>query len=208
MAFKSYVELKASLLDWLIRPDLSALVGSFIDLFEGQANRALRTRWQETVMPAFVLTGGTITVPADHLGTRTMTLTTGQSLHFVTPQQFDDFPLAAGGLPRVYTLIGNQYIVGPAPTGASIARLVYWRRIPPLSTNSTNWLLANYPDTYLYGSLMHAAPYLNNDERLPTWIDMARRAMESVVADDIAAKYPGPLTIRNDVCPTDGGSMN
>lgn len=35
--------------------------------------------------------------------------------------------------------------------------------------NTTNWILENHPDLYLYASLTEAQPYLNNDERIATW---------------------------------------
>ena len=50
------------------------------------------------------------------------------------------------------------------------ARLRYRKLIPALSdTNTTNWVLARYPDLYLYGTAVHSAPYLQFDERLSMW---------------------------------------
>jgi hypothetical protein len=37
------------------------------------------------------------------------------------------------------------------------------------ASNTTNWLLTLAPDLYLYGSLLEAAPYIGNDERIPVW---------------------------------------
>lgn len=40
-----------------------------------------------------------------------------------------------------------------------------WR----LATNSSNWLLTNYPDVYFYGALAECEPYMRNDQRVPMW---------------------------------------
>ena len=37
------------------------------------------------------------------------------------------------------------------------------------SSNTTNFVLTNHPDLYLYASLSEAAPYLGQDERLTVW---------------------------------------
>jgi hypothetical protein len=47
--------------------------------------------------------------------------------------------------------------------------IVYRGNIPDLATNSTNWLLTLAPDLYLYGTLLEASPYIQNDERLAVW---------------------------------------
>ena len=53
-------------------------------------------------------------------------------------------------------------------------------RIVPLSAGTdTNWLLTNYPDIYLYGSLIESAPYLRDDQRIGLWqSEYDRRADE------------------------------
>lgn len=37
------------------------------------------------------------------------------------------------------------------------------------TSGSTNWLLTNHPDIYLYGALVEAAPYLGEDPRVEVW---------------------------------------
>ena len=47
---------------------------------------------------------------------------------------------------------------------------MYYQKIAALSdSNTTNWLLTYAPDVYLYGSLLHSAPYLKEDERVTVW---------------------------------------
>jgi hypothetical protein len=74
--------------------------------------------------------------------------------------------------PIYYTILGNRIRLIPAPgqTAPETLDLWYYARLTPLNnTTPTNWVLSRYPDLYLYGSLLHSAPYLKADERIQTW---------------------------------------
>jgi hypothetical protein len=65
------------------------------------------------------------------------------------------------------------------------------------STNTTNWLLTQAPDVYLYGSLMQAAPYLKEDERITVWASIYARGLEELqIADDRGATSGGAIMMR------------
>lgn len=46
--------------------------------------------------------------------------------------------------------------------------------------NQVNYVLTNHPDLYFYGSLLHSAPYLDDDQRLGTWASFYQNAVESI----------------------------
>jgi hypothetical protein len=74
---------------------------------------------------------------------------------------------------------------------------VYYKALPALSANSTNWLLTAHPDVYLYGSLMQAAPYLKNDERLAVWGSLYTASIADLnQSSDRAEVSGGPLVMR------------
>ncbi|MNN98291.1 hypothetical protein D3C81_2176490 [compost metagenome] len=59
--------------------------------------------------------------------------------------------------------------------------LTYRQRIPTLSvSNTTNWLLTNWPNAYLYASLLAATPFIMNDARLPVWGQLYTQAIEGI----------------------------
>jgi hypothetical protein len=59
--------------------------------------------------------------------------------------------------------------------------LIYYQDIPKLSASqTTNWLLGDAPDAYLYGSLMQAAPYLGEDERVAIWSSLYAKAVADI----------------------------
>jgi hypothetical protein len=63
--------------------------------------------------------------------------------------------------------------------------LTYYATIPALSvSNTTNWLLTDSPDLYLYGALLQAAPYLQDDQRISTWGTLYERCLNDLKVSD------------------------
>lgn len=97
-----------------------------------------------------------------------------------------------------YNLVGGSELeVTPAPASAATLEMLYYASIPALADNTTNWLMTAAPDAYLYGSLLHAAPYLDDDMRVAVWQAGYSRALSGLQAADERAKYSGgPLKRR------------
>jgi hypothetical protein len=202
MALSTYTELRTSIADWLNRSDLSATIPDFISLAEAQIERTLRTR-QMIVRANASLDSEYGAVPADFLETKSLKLTSTNPL---TPLQFlsmNDMDeqrshYTASGQPRFFSMVGNQLRVAPTPDGTYTAELVYYAKLSKLSgAVASNWLLSASPDIYLYGALLQAAPYLQDDARIQTWATLYERALNDLrTADDRAASSGGPMLIR------------
>ena len=185
MAISTYTELKASIANFLNRDDLTATIPDFISLAESSINNEIRhwrmeTRAETTVDSQF--TG----IPSDWLSTIRFHLTTSgtSSLNFMSLATMQSTRAArndATGTPTNYSLNSSQFELMPTPDGEQSAILMYYAKIPTLSdSNETNWLLTNYPDIYLYGALLHSAPYLKEDERAQTWAALYTAAVVRV----------------------------
>ena len=76
--------------------------------------------------------------------------------------------------------------------------LRYLQKVPTLSsTVTTSWLLTDNPDIYLYGSLIHAAPYLVEDNRLAVWAQLYGAAVQRVNEESMKSKgSAATLTMR------------
>jgi hypothetical protein len=84
----------------------------------------------------------------------------------------------------------------PAPDSTYTGELTYYAKIPALSdAATTNWLLGVAPDVYLYGSLMEAAPYLDDDARVQTWGGLLEQAMSAIEIESDRARI-GSSSIR------------
>lgn len=70
--------------------------------------------------------------------------------------------------------------------------MLYVSKIQPLtSSNTSNWILQYFPDCYLYGALMHTAPFLEEDQRLTVWSALYDKAIEAVNNENGNAKFGG-----------------
>ena len=99
---------------------------------------------------------------------------------------------SAPGEPRFYAISAGQLEFFPTPDGDYQGSMIYYADIPALSDETpSNWLLAEYPDAYLYGSLIHSAPFLHEDERLTAWAALHESAIELINRESEQAKFGG-----------------
>jgi len=202
MALSTYTELKTSIGDWLNRADLTSVIPDFISLAEAQVERTLRTR-QMIVRANASFDAQYGAVPSDFLETKSLKLT---STNPQTPLQFlsidaldnEASNYTASGKPRFFGVVGGQFRIVPTPDATYTTELTYYAKLTKLSSSvATNWLLTANPDIYLYGALLQAAPYLQDDARIQTWATLYERALnDSQTADDRGASSGGALLTR------------
>jgi hypothetical protein len=202
MALSTYTELKASIADWLNRSDLTATIPDFISLAEAQVERTLRTR-QMIVRSDLTFTTQYGSIPSDYLEAKSLKLTSTNPqtpLSFLTIDALDDQAshYTASSKPRFFGVVGDQFRVQPTPDGTYTAELTYYAKLAKLSNSvASNWLLTSSPDVYLYGSLLQAAPYLQDDARIQTWATLYERALNDLsIADDRGSSSGGALLTR------------
>lgn len=179
MPMSNTTELLALVEDYLARSDLTARIPDFVTLAEAKFNRVLmhpRMEGRDTLTVNTVLPSPEfLDLPADFQTMRSARLSgiAGKPrLELMTQTQMDDFRYRydnVTGQPCYFSIVGDQMELAQTPGEDYAVEIVYRANIPPLATNSTNWLLTLAPDVYLYGALLEAAPYLDNDRRLGTW---------------------------------------
>jgi hypothetical protein len=203
VALATYTDLQASIAGWLMdRTDLTARIPDFIALAEADMNRTLRTAAQETVTTLSTVAGTeTVALPAGYLEGRSLTILTNprRRLTFQSIGDLLDNFASGSGVPQAYAISGATIYLGPTPDAVYSIRLVYYAQVPALAAgNPSNWVLASHPDLYLYGALMHAAPYLYEDQRVATWAGAYQAVLDRLSAADEAARWSGgPLTMRS-----------
>ena len=202
MALSTYAELKTSIGDWLNRSDLTSVIPDFISLAEAQVERTLRTR-QMIVRANASFDAQYGAVPSDFLETKSLKLTSTNPqtpLEFLSIDALDSkaAEYTASGKPRFFGVVGGQFRIVPTPDSNYTTELTYYAKLSKLSSsNTSNWLLASSPDIYLYGSLLQAAPYLQDDARIQTWATLYERALNDLqTADDRGASSGGALITR------------
>lgn len=206
----NYGDLQSAAIEYLARDQdtvLIARIPSFIQMFEAKMNRGLFVRQMET--RATAVTDNTvdepefIALPTDFQSMRRMRISsvTGKPLvTFFSTIQMDEFRASRSdmsGLPRYFSIFGNEIELGPTPDAAYTIEMIYRSNIPALASNSTNWLLTLAPDVYLYGTLLETAPYIKEDARIQTWGLGLQTALDDLNKLGNASTFnAGPLQVR------------
>ncbi|MBU9552827.1 phage adaptor protein [Burkholderia multivorans] len=207
MSITTYNQLCSTIADFLNRQDLTAQIPTFIQMAEAAVNSDERFRVMPAVTRSHALIDGSQTdqwgqyflpVPDDYLAMqnfRILDLPPPARIDLVTQTQLDDLrQIYRSGPPQYYAISGETMELLPAPPqGQSYTvQMVYYAKVPPLSTdNQSNWLLRLNPNVYLYGSLLHSAPYLKDDERIVVWKAFYEQAAEQINAADGLAQFSG-----------------
>lgn len=195
MTIADYSDLQSAIGNWLARGDLGANIPDFIAIFEAVANRRLRVRQQEAVATLTPMSG-VAALPDDYLAWRRVTWTgaTSRELEYVHPSYLHAlYPTAPAGLPRLFTVEGGTLTV--APRNDSALAFAYFRKIPALSNaNPANWLLAVYPDLYLFGALAEAQGFIKDADSLALWAGRRNELFDEI--ERLDAKTRGPAGIR------------
>ena len=199
MSITTYSELQSSIADWLLRDDLTSVIPTFISLAEAKFNRRIRDYRMVKRSTAEVDTAY-FAVPTDWQENIRFQLNTSPitTLEYVTPDQAAEEKRLynSSGRPAFFTMIGDQFQIVPAPDSTYDAELTYYSKIPVLSdSNTSNWLLEKAPDIYLYGALMEAAPYLDDDARIQVWGGLLEQSMNAIQIESDRAKT-GSSSIR------------
>jgi hypothetical protein len=141
-------------------------------------------------------------VPDDFLEAKTFKLDTSPPtpLQFETIDSMDNLSVVytSSGKPAYFSVVGNQFRFIPTPDTEYTGELTYYAKLSKLSsTNTSNWLLTAGPDIYLYGALMQAAPYLQDDARITVWAALYKNGLEELkLSDDRGSTSGGVLVTR------------
>ncbi len=208
MAISTYTELKSAVANWLARAGDSNITDNaadFIMLAERRINRSLRLRAMEDRATATVSTEY-VALPTGFLEMRNFQLNTNPitRLEPMSPEQIDTiWAGSTTGRPRVYCILNDEIQLRPAPDADYTAEMAYWKAFDALSDTATsNWLLANAPDLYLWGALAEATPFIGDVEAGPLWEARFQAAVKALQDSDDRGKWSGATPrIR-----TDGGN--
>lgn len=199
MTIANYSELISAIGDELNRDDLAYVIPTWIKLAEARYNRKLRVRYMVKRAIA-TLDNEYIAVPTDWLEAKNIQVNTGLGpikLEYMTLEQADDYKRSIGnksGIPKYFSVVGDQFEIIPMPSAGSQVELTYYAKIPALTeTNTTNWLINEWPDLYFYGALIHSAPYLKDDPRIEVWSAITDRLLGEVEVSDERAQYSGSV---------------
>ena len=198
MAISTYTELKSAIGDFLNRQDLDSVIPTFIALAEADINRSVR-HWRMEERSSGQQSGGDqyMQIPADWVetirmhvvgnGTSPINLASIATIADKRARKEDE-----AGVPTLYAHVRGEFELYPTPVEDTDIELVYYKKLDALGdAQASNWLLSEAPDVYLYGSLLHSAPYLADDARLAVWAQMYSAAVQNLIDSGEKAQFSG-----------------
>ena len=197
MAIGTFAELKTATANWLDRSDLTDRIPEFITLAEARFNRVLRIRDMETVSTAISTSAGTreYSLPTGFVQMKEFHLSTDPitPLAYITPEMMSRMQAGSSkSKPQVFTIIADKVRLGPNPDAVYTTSMLYYKAFTALSDSATtNDMLTNNPDVYLYGTLLEAEPFIMNDERVPLWLAAFEKAVSDIQNQDNKDRHSG-----------------
>lgn len=193
----NYSDLKANVATYLHRNDLTTVIPTFIQLAEGGLFREISPPETEIVVSDVTVSGYAV-LPVDFGTLLKLTVTTGgvtRALEYIslanvsteTTQSPGYYTFEAGKL-RIYgTSDGQPYTLHYLPGMEALS-----------DTNTSNWLLANAPDLYLYASCLEGAKYVRDDQEGVKLLTLVTAMTDSVrrLAERKGVPASGPLQIK------------
>jgi len=194
----NYTTLKSGMADYLHRDNLTSQLPGFIELAEAYLFRELNVQELQTSVTGVTIAGGYATLPTDFGAVARITVSHGSWTTNLDYMAVADVASTVQVHPQFYSLENNQIrIIG---AGADQAyTLFYTPDISPLSGSvSTNWILTNASELYLYASCLEAARFLRDAGEISTLSQSVALALESArrFAERRGLPSSGSLQIR------------
>lgn len=191
LSFDSYDDLQATVAAYLQRTNLGSQIPVFIQLAEARLRANLETLEAQLandwiVQPA--QGSNIIALPTD-CASVTMVLYGNHRLDYISPESMTPNPQRYAK--DEWSTLGNKLYLQTYVDGQQLLTVKYFRSLPSLSdANPSNWLLEDFPNVYLYGTLVEASKFLMDDERLPLWSQELAVAVRDMKEADKIARYP------------------
>lgn len=196
MAVTTYAELQSAVADWLNRSDLEDRIKDFIAFTEA--------RWKDRLRARDMITRSTLSassqytnLPSDFLEMHSVYVASPypKKLEVLSKEQIDQMRekyCDTAGPPKYYAIDGTDIEVFPTPSSATTLNIAYYAAVPALDDdNTSNWVLAKYPELYVHGALIASAPFLNDDSRLELWINVHDSRLEEINQAGKKAQHSG-----------------
>lgn len=187
MAITGDTTLRLALRDYLNRSDTTAYEDNVIQAAERWIYRNVRCRIMETAL-AGTVSAGAVPVPGNYIGLKHAYIngSTVQNLQVKNPDFiYQNYPVrSSGGKPKFVAREGSNFIFGPYPDSNYSMQGVYYQKFPSILSTSTNGLISDHPDLWLFACLCEFEPFLENDERVMLWKSKRDEAALNINGED------------------------
>lgn len=171
MSLDTYSNLKTAVINFSGRDDLTTVIDDFIDIAEnemyGNKTQPLRTRGMEMRNEYSLVTSDRyLALPTNFLEMRQMRIQVGDfepAMNSVTPSSLTVWP--GQGIPKNFA-VSDQFEFDIIPDDTYTVEIQYYEKPTPLSSsNTTNTILTNFPNVYLFGCLWALNIYASEEDK-------------------------------------------
>ncbi len=196
----NYATLQTEIANTLARDDLTAEIPQFIQFAENKLYRTLNLRNEETALSVDV-SSGVAAVPTDfkklkfaYYNSSPISVLTWVPL----TELYEEHPVRSTvTTPTLISREAGNFVFGPVATDATGGlKGVYYAKQDPLRTTDPSWYVTNAPEVLLYGSLLEAAPFIQDDPRIAVWKDFFMDAVVTLKNEDDVAQVSGGTLIQ------------
>lgn len=171
MSITTYSELQSAVAGWIKRSDLTARIPDFIRLAEIRLKSVVDLRVLETTTDLSTTpSSATIALPSDFKSPIALwiaDINPQEQLGQLLPQSM---PFNTTPNRPQYWCIDDHTIRFQCPANSTYPIKFRYSQLFELSdTNTSNYVLTDFPDVYLFGALFEAADYTQDDKNAGKW---------------------------------------
>jgi hypothetical protein len=177
-------------------------IDAFLRIVESRVNMQLTVR-EMYCRGTIVTTQGKVDygLPSDFESLRDVRYSSNNThgtitLEYVNPLQSNEASQRTSTSSMYYTILAEQLRIVPAP-GDGVLEIVYARKVPALTTGTSNWLSISYPQIYIFGTLVEINAFAKDATATEIWEGRFQKAMTALEDNDAVSRWSGtPLRIR------------
>ena len=169
---------------YLHRTDLTAKIPDFIKLAESKINRKLRLLLGETESTLTATIGSRLMAVPTRFGSPIeLWDTTNEPRTEMLFMQPDLLPVTTTNGASEYYTVDGAFIATENPADVAYTYTLRYQTKFNLETTSTNTILDNYPDIYVYGALLASIPFTRDYKNFDVWNALYSNAIDEAMTD-------------------------
>ena len=169
---------------YLHRTDLTAKIPDFIKLAESKINRKLRLLLGETESTLTATIGSRLMAVPTRFGSPIeLWDTTNEPRTKMLFMQPDLLPVTTTNGASEYYTVDGAFIATENPADVAYTYMLRYQTKFNLEATSTNTVLDNYPDIYVYGALLASIPFTRDYKNFDVWNALYSNAIDEAMTD-------------------------
>jgi hypothetical protein len=197
----NYSEITALALSYADRSDttVSDRMDDFLKIVEARINRKLKTD-DMTLRHTITITSAVrYTLPTDFAGARDVQYVNGSArttMVYATPEFMTGISDESDLNKKYYTIINGEIEINQGLTVGEDIEIVYYQRVPALtSLATTNWVSNYNPDCYTFGLMVEIMAFLKDAVAKELWDVRFKESLEDMKQVDLENRWSGPQLV-------------